>query len=722
MRHVQKVVVAVVVIAMLTGEASFGAQASRTIEAELRAAEYKVEVLGDIAGAIADYRRIAEGPDRAAAARALLGMARTFQRFGGGDVAATLDQLVRNFADQPATVAEARAMQSSLSASTTTSSPRHITLGDVIAEDISPDGRFVIGLAATSVDRDIVMKDLASGEISVIAAGASTPTAARRMSDPVLSRDGQQIAFRSRGATGVLSAIHLVAARPGATARVVSGPDENRPGQVIPLAWSPDGRALLTTWLASDGATQLDWLSLDNGRQTRIAAFPTWRDVDHVQTAPRGGLSPDGAFIAFSAVTRERSNDRSIFVIDARTGANETAVVQMAGQHYDPIWTQSGGHLLFVSDRSGSRALWAVAMRAGRPSSQPFEVKPEIGRLVGMTAAGELFEEKSLGGDQHVFVADRQPGGSVRITDYFPGEGVAWKPDNSALAFLRQNSAGTRSIITRSLANGAEQTFTHEGLNVQQLRWLPGTSSLIVQVTPARDPKMVAADQRPCEVPDRCFAALLDTRSGEFARLFPRRTGDVVRGDITEVSPDGRTIYMVARGDQGSGHLVAFDVATRTERVVANLAKFPGTGMGLTISPDGSTLVMRASDEPKVGSVRLYLVPTDGSGYRALTDSFPSFNNRSVTRWTADGEILFFVTDRTEGWRLMRASPKDGTIAFAGMEAAKLESSVRMPRIGSIGPLSLDVSPDGTRIAFSANTLVTRELWVSSIAARLSER
>jgi hypothetical protein len=212
---------------------------------------------------------------------------------------------------------------------------------------------------------------------------------------------------------------------------------------------------------------------------------------------------------------------------------------------------------------------------------------------------------------------------------------------------------------------------------------------------------------------------VLDTQTGEFSWLLDRLTVDLFRHGAAEVAPGG-TVYMATRrGQQGPvTGIIAVDVSTREERTVATFApELLPAAVGLAVSPDGAVLAVQTvapeSDPPRLFLSRLHLVRTDGGGYQPLYGPFPASTNASIIRWTPDGQgILFFITQRNGDWRLMRISPDGGEPVFAGLDSTNLQSDVRLPALVPVSPLSLDVSPDGTRIAFGANTSVTRELWV----------
>jgi len=148
---------------VLTG-GSFLAQQSKTQsvkeEVALRAAMEKETVQGDLKGAIEQYKKLAQGSNRAIAAQALLHMAECYQKLGDAQAQKIYERIVREYADQKDAAERAQAQlgasPSSLSPNdddlaaerdavrSIIEGPRGRTPGDlstaVFIADITPDG------------------------------------------------------------------------------------------------------------------------------------------------------------------------------------------------------------------------------------------------------------------------------------------------------------------------------------------------------------------------------------------------------------------------------------------------------------------------------------------------------------------------------------------------------------------------------------------------------
>jgi Tol biopolymer transport system component len=691
-------------VALLAGQALGVAQVARSVDGQLRAAQYKADVQGDVAGAIADYRRIAAGPDRTAAARATLEMAATFERFGAGDARAVLTGLVRDYADQPEVV---RAANTRLAAMTQAGdlTPRRWHADPDFPVSFSSDGRYGLVVTNETTPR-LLLRELTTGQERVLVTGVGRSLGRW----PVMSPDGRLVAFSwlARGPVGTnagAEALHLVGTEPGAAPRALT--PAVRVGQLIPIAWSSDSRSILVKragpgggWGAAGGA--LAWVSAADGAVRTIKAFEDWRNVGvgGFQGPTSVRLSHGGTTIAYSAEVADGSPDRYIFTVDAN-GGNETAVVKVAGRNTHPTWTPSDSHLLFLNDRDGQIGLWGVRMNGAAPDGEPFPVQSTFpGPIVDMTPGGDLFyltvneaSKSSLPFTQ--YIATRDPGDST-ILQSFPGMSGAWSRTNR-LAYY----SGIGTLIVRDMGTGEERTYRQDGLTNVSPTWLEAANAFVVFVDPG-----IAGHGGDFY--------RLDLATGTFTRIFARDTATHQRSRVTAASPDGRTLYAVVRGSakgRWTG-VVGIDVATGNETPVIT---FTGTGLpgrsepSLAVSPDGATIAIKAWVDDTSGQGRIITVGTDGTGYRDLHGPFGGGGWEYVLRWTPDGQSIVFTAGGPQagGWRLMRIPATGGTAEFEGLERARFSSAVPAP----VNISSFDISPDGSRVAFSSRNQTIYELW-----------
>ncbi len=310
------------VAALLVGQAIVGAQSSREVEKQFKAAQYKADVQGDLKGAIEDYRRIADGSDRAAAAKALLAMGESYQQLGTGDARAVFTRVVRDYAEQKDVVRAASAkLAARAGARQVEVTPRRVLDGGAASiYSISMDGRLAVGRERSANGAtNIVLHDVLSGRLRALVANSPTGFGF----EPWISNDGRQVAYPWRetvaGSPGPQMSIRIVGTEPGSTPVVVMAPEAMvqvgterlvARRQIDPCAHPARRR--------SDGAwghvSRLAWISVESKSLRTIKTFAG--PVAPGQLLEDARVSPDGRFIAFSAPPRSGSTDRYIYVMD----------------------------------------------------------------------------------------------------------------------------------------------------------------------------------------------------------------------------------------------------------------------------------------------------------------------------------------------------------------------------------------------------------------------
>ena len=116
-------------------------------------------------------------------------------------------------------------------------------------------------------------------------------------------------------------------------------------------------------------------VDLDKGSQRKLpsgdAQQPNW--------------SPHGSRIAYWSVSA--GGQRDIFTIDASGNGAPVPVTSDAAVDWNPVWSPSGGHLWFISDRGGTMNIWRVPIdeRTGRTLGPP-EPSTVPARFVGNLA------------------------------------------------------------------------------------------------------------------------------------------------------------------------------------------------------------------------------------------------------------------------------------------------------------------------------------------------
>ena len=243
MTRFRRVGMSVTLALVLAGAAPIAGQ--RSADVELREAIETETVRGDIQGAIAKYRRIADTygkSDRAVAARALLRMAEGYARLGDAQAQKVYEEIVREFGNEKE-ADTARSRLTGTDSSTAAKRDRAVWTGPAVNFNgtVSSDGRLLsytegsgnLGLhdLVTGTDRKLTNQGYASGEFHD---GFSA-----------ISRDGRYVAYAWWGDQKryELRVVGTQGTALPTARRVLENKDINA---VRPFDWSPDGR-----WIAA---------------------------------------------------------------------------------------------------------------------------------------------------------------------------------------------------------------------------------------------------------------------------------------------------------------------------------------------------------------------------------------------------------------------------------------------------------------------------------------
>jgi serine/threonine protein kinase/Tol biopolymer transport system component len=218
--------------------------------------------------------------------------------------------------------------------------------------NLSSDGSMVVYAGSSSGNFDIYLRDVGARE--AINLTSDSPV---NDSQPALSRDGQQIAFRSERDGGGIFAMGRTGGVPRRIARSGFNP-----------TWSPDGKRIATAtestdWRPGTRSAAESVLSVTDVVTGETRALPTG---DAVQPA----WSPNGHRIAYWGLWQR--NQRDVWTISP-DGAAPVRVTSDAALDWSPTWSADGRWLYFASDRGGSVNLWRIAIDevSGQPHGAP---------------------------------------------------------------------------------------------------------------------------------------------------------------------------------------------------------------------------------------------------------------------------------------------------------------------------------------------------------------
>ena len=627
-------------------------QAPRSIEAQFKAAQHKEEVEGDLKGAIDEYNRIARGSVRVIAAKALLRVADCYRRLGDVEARAIYQRIVDEYKDQPQALLEARSRLGELGARPAEPDThvvvRQVWVGDDVNVEGTPsaDGKFLTFIDWNSTNTgNVAIRDLTTGTNKRLTNGTIADGYAY---DPAISPDGKQVAyvFYGEGTTSIRT-VGVDGGQPRVIARL-------HRQAVFQPRWSPDARRLAAVVRGGGDPTwRIVLLDVAGGAVTTLKSTE-WRGP------MLGGFSPDGRYLLYAISKVESSSDTGIYAI-AVDGSRESALVRGSSDDRSPVWTPDGRGVAFLSDRSGAEDLWFVGVADGKLEGEPSIVRSDVGNIVnmGFTRDGSYFYG-TRNSTQDVYVAEMSPDTLEvvaklrRLSDQFVGSnlGPAWSPDGRSIAFVRGRDRLKRSLVIRSVADGAERTLPMklaDGFAVGAFgaKWLPDSRALLV---PEADYTKRTVTIHNVDVETGVVQTLMQDDLGT---VYPKFA----------VSPDGSSLYFTRRepgtAEQRLLRLIKKDVASGTETELYR-AEAPGVGLfALAISPSGDRLSFSVNVGDK-GERHLMVVPTAGGPARIIFRGDYTHPSPQAGVWTKNGKYVLAAAEETKSLRRVWAFPADG--------------------------------------------------------------
>ncbi len=402
-------------------------------------------------------------------------------------------------------------------------------LGLEVDPAFSPDGRTVSYAAGTAGRMRLYVRQLGGGGTIEL-----TGTLPGNHRSPRWSPDAANLVYQSQGAIFTIPVF-------GGTPRQVVGAngqsgEASAAGVFVNPDWSPDGQRIAYVWherppnvAFQRGRSEVHVLPLSGGEP---------RKVTDASEAHSIRWSPDGSMLAyvsgaslfvFGTSDFGDVDPSSIWVVPA-SGGEPVRVTSDDDLNISPVWWPDGKHLLFVSNRDGSRDIYQVPVgRSGEPRGTPIrlttglnahtiDVSADGTRLIysvfthlanlwsltipsrgtanvtdamAVTSETQVIERADLSKDGTWFTFDsnregnqdiyRMPisgGEPQRLTthpgdDYFP----TWSPNGREIAFYSLRT-GNRDLFVMSANGGALQQLTDHSAQDRLPDWSPDGNSI----------------------------------------------------------------------------------------------------------------------------------------------------------------------------------------------------------------------------------------------------
>lgn len=621
--------------------------------------------------------------NRSVVAQAQYRLGVCYQKKGNKDQAiSALKDLLKQFPTEAALGQKARELLAGLGhAPSSDVAIRKVPLAVAKVFSISPDGRLVA--YRPQEDSSLVIHETTTGKSWTAIQGGKSQS----VRNALISPDGSRLAYQF---SDRLVALH-VARIDGTEAKEVGATREGEWYAWI-YAWSPDGRQLIVEYSAGgDDSVSVGTLDVESGML---------KEVKRYSPAIRLGelcISASGRHLAYR-VGAGSEKTRKIVVLDLESGTETTLIDKEV--RFVVGWAPGDARLLFLSDRTGTAGLWAIAVQDGKPAGEPKLVKPSVGEIwpCAVTSNGSIYYTESTSSEYVYVGAVNFETGEISgephcVTPRFPGSQAkpVWSKDGRRMMLCVQRQ-GLRGFVAVSLASGelkdfpVSDTFTTP---LQQYAWSPDEKFLLVQSVAAEGGMGIHR---------------YELNSGETKTLVKQVEG-ANWCCHPRFSPDGSAFYYARReftpgGADWKDCIVRRDLLSGNEQIVHASPDKLQIWWPFELSPDGQRMAIVVSDEfqAKDFVVALKVRAVNGSETKELVRMAPRENVISLA-WTPDGKRLVYTKKRpgkeNEVW----------VAAVDSGQSVQLQSS--LPRLRDVA-----VHPDGRQLAFLAGSSGGQDLWV----------
>ena len=484
MKH-KKAIPVIMLICMILGNQYLYAQTAEELLSEAIQLE---EVKGELEEAIKTCEQIvSQYPDNEkVCAEALLHMGSCYEKLGKTEAIKSYELILERYPGQTAQAETAKARLAEL---------KKAEPGEFRAEKmdfkitepfgLSPDGTKVVGIEFAK-GQNIVVSHLNKEKIDFIT-NFEWANEFYYTNNPVWSPDGKEIVY---------SAFYAGINEEGANSLSVS--DLNGQTRILlssryewyaPNDWMRNGSSILTFKGDTAGTLELGLVPASGGGfRELVTLHEAFQNPNSDRAA--ASFSPDGRFVVFTDIIPGEESDLYVMTSDGKS-------VWSLGSHPAadklPRWSPDGKHIIFLSNRHGSWALWGLDMDNGKPAGDPFLIREGMGNsTIGNWTEHGLFCQNFVS-IQDIFLLDVDPdtgeprGKPVQLR-YMPSGNnthLAFAPHDNRLAFIREDDDIEKAylVVFRNDEEGHIETEIPDGYNPwfnnpRSIRWKPDGSAI----------------------------------------------------------------------------------------------------------------------------------------------------------------------------------------------------------------------------------------------------
>jgi tricorn protease len=431
--------------------------------------------------------------------------------------------------------------------------------------------------------------------------------------DPVISPDGQTLAFTARYEGP--PALYTMPLTGGAPVRRTYDGDN-----AVATTWTPDGRLVYTT---------INYAGIPKPGMVQIDLRTGVRSLIPLAGASEGTYDASGRTLYFARpffhnnVTKRYTGGTARDIWKFTTGGAEAVELtgDYKGESHSPMWWN--GRVYFVSDRDGTMNIWSMNESGGDARQvtrhSGWDVRaPSLdrGKIVYQLGADLWLLDAATGQTRMIPITLSSDLDQLRenwVTnpmDYLTGAHIS--PDGDRVALTSRGRLFVAPVKTGRFVRASRK----DSVRFRDAVFLPDGKSLLA----------------------------LSDESGEleFARIPANGVGNdealTSGGNILRFrghpSPDGKWLAW----DDNNRDLWVMDLATKQSRKVSENRE--GIG-GMSWSPDGRWLAYEMVAPNTFQQVKIFSVET-GRSVALTTDRT---NSRSPA-WDPKGEFIYFLSDR----------------------------------------------------------------------------
>jgi Tol biopolymer transport system component/DNA-binding winged helix-turn-helix (wHTH) protein len=435
----------------------------------------------------------------------------------------------------------------------------------------------------------------------------------------------------------------------------------------------------------------------------------------------QGAFSPDGTRVVFVWSTPEDNNgSRNLFI---KQVGSETLLrlTNSDESDYSPTWSPDGTKIAYLSFSDKGLGLYVISSLGGPPQKlyTPQAMVHWEQRALSWSPDGKslIFPDGMPSGINMLSVDTLQTRALTVPPHVWDGDvNPAFSPDGKEIAFIRAIEGAVRDIYIVPTAGGTPRQLTNDRRIVDTLAWTRDSSTILFSSDrggkfalwkiarrggkPQRLPFGTENATQPAvslNSPLLLYTEGSATWSILGIHLHPGSEAKA-RHESSPHEP-GKADPVVSSTEQDSapsfapdGSRFAFQswrsgsqelwIASRDGQTLRQLTSY---GKGLTgspsFSPDGQQVAFDARPE---GHSHIFVVSANGGTARELTTGN---SNDILPRWSADGQSLYFASNRSGAWQTWK-------IALANGKPQQITTKN--------GYLAME-SPDGLWIYFTKN-------------------